>query len=255
MPAGFRSTGELVKNWCSCLALVAMAAGCGGGDDTTATDDAATALSDAAIETAPEIDEDGAVASETLAVDTAEAFVATCNPYTQTGCDTGKICVFLDANTLSCLTKGTVPVGSPCGGTEQCESGGCLSLGPGGFRCYQFCKGLTWCPKGSNCIPVSGMEKVCSLPSSAYVDLKCDLLKQDCQQVGDACYQTDLADFPICQAAGTAGAREPCTSVNECAKGLTCNGNKCFQWCGTGAGSPQCPATTVCSANGMCVDQ
>ena len=250
-----------MKRWLSVLAVVAMAAGCGGGDDGTpaadavVADDATDVPGEAAPEAAAEVDDDASQAE--VALDIAEAFVAKCNPYTQTGCDDGQLCVFLDATTLSCVTKGTVAIGSACGAADQqCESGGCLSLGPGGFRCYQFCKGPTWCTnKTSSCIEVSGMEKVCTLPSSAYTDLMCDLLKQDCKKVGDACYTTNLANFPICQQAGTAGAGEPCTSVNECAKGLTCNGNKCFQWCGAGASDPQCPAGTVCSTNGMCVEQ
>jgi hypothetical protein len=235
------------------LAMLAVAASCGvGGDGGTP---------DAADEVVPEVEDDAepdpVVETEDPGTTTdpaQETAPAECNPILQasgkSGCDGDQNCIYLDASTTKCVSKGPVPVGSLCGGVDkQCEVGACLNLAGVGFRCYQYCKGKTWCEKGQDCIPVAGVPPaagVCTLPPSAYEDARCDLLKQDCAAADQGCYLTSIVSFGICLAAGTASQGEPCSGQTDCKEGFACNGNACAQLCGTGSSDPKCPDPYSC---------
>lgn len=176
-----------------------------------------------------------------------------CNPFLEylgkSGCESNQNCIFLDSTTTKCVSRGTVPIGGQCGGADKvCEIGVCLNLGGVGFRCYRYCKGKTWCEKNQDCIPINNVPPpggVCTLPPSVYEDIRCDLLKQDCD-TDQACYVSPLAPFPVCLSAGMAQQGEPCSTNTDCAKGFACNGNACSRLCGLGAGDPGCPEPYEC---------
>ncbi|MBM4397224.1 MAG: hypothetical protein FJ087_16260 [Deltaproteobacteria bacterium] len=231
------------------LALPVLLAACGSGggaaSDVAAGDpeEDAAALDDAEGDVAAPDPGQGA-GTDPAPADVVQGETAPppeCNPFLdETGCATDRNCVFDDLGGISCIAKGTVPIGGECGGADlRCERGGCLNMGGTGQRCYEYCSKKLHCPKASDCTFLQGRNwGVCKLTSDVYEDLKCDLLAPACKE-GQGCYRTGLADFPICAPAGTAVQGEPCDGGSDCAKGYACNGNACAKLCKPG-GEPAC---------------
>ena len=171
-----------------------------------------------------------------------------CDPITNTMCPPDQYCTYASGGTSPvCEVAGEQGYGDPCGGTDSCKEGICISIGEGSAMCFQICKLHEDCGEGNQCIELMDSPyKVCSGGGATVED--CDLLKQECKLETEACYFDGTAMKPVCQPVGANELGAACSGVpNDCVPGLMCisdpsgGGYKCFQLCNTDKGEePSC---------------
>lgn len=173
-------------------------------------------------------------------------------------------------------TTGTQPVGGPCLGNAQCQSGLCKVLGfPNGY-CTQSCASVADCPLGSTCgtdpTDSSGTTKICMATCpvagagggcrTGYV------CEKRGSTTGAAMCQPGCVSATTCGTAGTCDSRGFCcgSSGYACCEGTTCdNGLLCASngYCAApppdagpgpgGIGDP-CSVPQSCASN-VCVQE
>jgi hypothetical protein len=188
-----------------------------------------------------------------------------CDPFTNSGCPSGKKCTALakgDSLTIGCGDKGNKAEGNDCSpalsGDEQtgddCGDGlSCFALKDDPSpTCHRICpiSGTAHaCPQGSVCrVTLPGISNYASCGSS------CRPLEQSGCADSQACYLTSLGavcwslpDKPVAIGGNCTGA-----TVNECERGSTCvtglsSGNKCLAFCSTKGQAPTCSNGTTCT--------
>ncbi len=192
-------------------------------------------------------------AENSMGVCLTDTVPATCDIWTNTGCDGGDGCYRVQGG-IACLTAGSTAVGEACQFTNDCVPGSvCVSS-----QCQELCDATegetgpnacdTKCQSSNNLTPTAWNFGICT--DAAPAD-PCDFWAQDCSDAGKTCYQ--LQNGASClDTGGSAAKDEACSGVTDCAGGLICYQDLCREPCHTSdfppAGAPSCPQ--ICGVAG-----
>ncbi len=244
----------------SLLALT-VTLGCGGEGGAAATDAATGSAADSATHDGGAKTDSGASgdggdggsgATADASGDTQSAADTTvaCHPIKNTGCPAGQHCIY-DGDFIRCEDDGAHGLGEDCEDGKGCKVGVCIKPQSGESRCSPFCTSDVQCASGSCNALKTGKGKVCDMGGSTLTP--CDILSQDCQEPGMACYGTSKGFG--CLKVGVAAGGEACSDENGCQKGFACAGlsgsgnGMCRKVCKIGGGEPSCESITApCSS-------
>ncbi len=198
-----------------------------------------------------------------------------CDPIANSLCPDEEYCTYLaeaDGGTTGplCLEAGKQSYADPCGGLDSCKEGICMEIvGTGiGQRCYPLCLSKSDCDAGLQCLDFDDVPyRVCALGTSPYET--CNLLDQNCEVEGYACYYDTNAAEAVCLPAGSKASGESCSGTpNDCQAGSTCLSNStqfvCRSFCSTKPGgepscdpdgpTPKCTNYYSAQSAGYCID-
>ena len=193
-----------------------------------------------------------------------------CNVWAQTGCDSGQKCAFVvdgvnpqdNTNILghvACVKDGTAGLG------KACESAFDIEVDPPVVNVGESdtCQGASVCYKNTCRSLCSDVNPVCSdggtcVSFALYGDAfqvclaSCNLLEQDCEEEGFACYPTlngNLCGYPRVPEGETGRTGTPCEYINNCVGGYLCSSPP-----GAQEGDPGV-CTQICDASPLCFDE
>ncbi len=230
----------------ACIAMTALAVGCGGGGE---------GMSDGGV--GPN-DPDAA----TECPDPAPP-PTMCDFFLGCGCDVGagEKCT-LENRERTCRGAGTTLPSETCDTEDDCVAGAmCVSPdGTGVSICMLFCDDVHPCPSADLACYVEITDGA-TPPSvlASFCGQVCSLLDQDCALAGQACYTSSRVpemEHGVCVRSGTLGQGETCMLANDCLPGFTClnpsgpEPSFCGQFCDTMDGDPACTGQTCTPLNG-----
>jgi hypothetical protein len=165
---------------------------------------------------------------------------AKCAVDPQCGCPANEKCD-LPNGTAACISFGTTPVGDLCNdGETDCEPGDTCTNGVCHPFCttpFQPCPAITDGPPLGECTENNG-----NTAQGFLCPLSCTLAPNSCKSE-TGCVTVPSADggvFTDCEAPGTGGTGDSCSTDTDCQKGFGCSTQTCYQWCELS------PATTTC---------
>ncbi|HEY3446111.1 MAG TPA: hypothetical protein VGK67_07075 [Myxococcales bacterium] len=175
------------------------------------------------------------------------AVVPACDPWAQTGCNSGQKCTLADTTpTFTCGAAGSKGDLATCANDGECQAGlVCLDFGDGS-KCHALCGTAKACATGQSCLGGSSTSTdpfVC-LPTPA-----CNPLTQDCPNSNEGCFPKSQTEWACFQSVG----KQPgaaCTYSNDCIKGYVCAGSAsgtCMQICDPAGVAPLCTAPKTCA--------
>jgi hypothetical protein len=220
--------------WTAFALCAGAMAHCGGENSTTA---ATSSTTDAAATAADATDAGTTTTAKDVAGKDAKP-QAKCNPYGElSGCPDGQHCIADDDGAWVCADDGEHGAGEPCDDGKGCSVGECVQTDCGKSFCTPYCISLANCPLGSlGCNELKGKPgKVCDLADECE---NCDPFAQAKCGVKKGCY--DGSSGFTCKDAGAAAAGEACKTADDCAPGLTCQGNLCRKFCHADKNPPGC---------------
>ncbi|MGC4116075.1 MAG: hypothetical protein QM765_16120 [Myxococcales bacterium] len=167
------------------------------------------------------------------------AVVPACDPFAQTGCQSGQKCTLADDTpTWTCGAAGTKTDQQTCASDGDCVAGTvCLNFG-NGFKCTSLCSATKTCPTGQDCL---GGSPSSTSPFACMPTPPCNPLTQDCANSDEGCFPKSQTEWACFHSMGKATGAA-CTYANDCIEGDVCNGNPgtCLQLCDPAGGSPTC---------------
>jgi hypothetical protein len=167
----------------------------------------------------------------------------TCNPVTQTGCDTGQKCSWLVVSDepflgrTACVTDGTVAVGDACTEGAPGETTGFDDCAAGGLCIHSKCKAICSvdppsCTEGYNCATYENVFSDDTTSNTGVCDTVCDPINPTECDENEGCYLSLFDGIATCAGIPAAAAdlrqNDECLAassggcyLNGCAAGFT----------------------------------